>query len=73
MIKDDGGNFVFCLWEEVLVEIVQKLIYLNGNEIVVVVGGFVDAEVFVVLKDLLNSFDIEGLYIEEGFLFSGVG
>ncbi|XP_068715494.1 NADH-ubiquinone oxidoreductase 75 kDa subunit, mitochondrial-like [Montipora foliosa] len=73
MIKDDGGNLVPCSWEEALVEIAQKLTHLNGNEIAAVAGGFADAEALVALKDLLNSFDSEGLYTEEGFPSSGAG
>lgn len=73
MVKDEKGNLIVCIWEEVLVEVVQKLFQVKGNEIVVVVGGFVDVEVLVVLKDLFNRFDSEGLYIEEGFLLDGVG
>ena len=73
MVKDESGNLVPCSWEDALVEVAQKLTYLNGNDIAAVAGGFADAEALVALKDLLNSFDSEGLYTEEGFPSSGAG
>lgn len=73
MLKDDSGNLVPCSWEDALVEVAQKLTHLSGNDIAAVAGGFADAEALVALKDLLNSFDSEGLYTEEGFPSSGTG
>ncbi|KAK2564856.1 NADH-ubiquinone oxidoreductase 75 kDa subunit [Acropora cervicornis] len=73
MVKDESRNLVPCSWEDALVEVAQKLTHLNGNDIAAVAGGFADAEALVALKDLLNSFDSEGLYIEEGFPSSGAG
>ena len=73
MVKDESGNLTPCTWEEALVEVAQKLTHLNGNEIAAVAGGFADAEALVALKDLLNSFDSEGLYTEEGFPSDGAG
>lgn len=73
MVKDESGNLVPCSWEDALVEVAQKLTHLNGNDIAAVAGGFADAEALVALKDLLNSFDSEGLYTEEGFPSSGAG
>lgn len=73
MLKDDSGNLVPCSWEDALVEVAQKLTHLSGNDIAAVAGGFADAEALVALKDLLNSFDSEGLYTEEGFPSSGAG
>lgn len=46
---------------------------MKGVEVVVVVGGFVDVELLVVLKDLFNSYDSEGFYMEEGFFVDGLG
>ncbi|XP_015779251.1 PREDICTED: NADH-ubiquinone oxidoreductase 75 kDa subunit, mitochondrial-like [Acropora digitifera] len=73
MVKDESGNLVPCSWEDALVEVAQKLTHLNGSDIAAVAGGFTDAEALVALKDLLNSFDSEGLYTEEGFPSSGAG
>lgn len=73
MLKDDSGNLVPCSWEDALVEVAQKLTHLSGNDIAAVAGGFADAEALVALKDLLNSFDSEVLYTEEGFPSSGTG
>ena len=73
MVKDDSGNLVPCSWEDALVEVAQKLTHLNGSDIAAVAGGFADAEALVALKDLLNSFDSEGLYTEEGFPSCGAG
>lgn len=73
MVKDDKGNLTACTWEEALVEVAQKLSQAKGNEIAAVAGGFADAEALVALKDLINRFDSEGLYTEEGFPSDGAG
>ena len=73
MVKDDKGNLMPCTWEEALVEVAQKLSEVKGNEVAAVAGGFADAEALVALKDLLNKFDSEGLYTEEGFPSDGAG
>ena len=73
MMKDESGNLTPCTWEEALVEVAQKITHLSGNEIAAVAGGFADAEALVALKDLLNSYDSEGLYTEEGFPSDGSG
>ena len=73
MVKDDKGNLTPCTWEEALVEVAQKLSQVKGNEVAAVAGGFADAESLVALKDLLNRFDSEGLYTEEGFPSDGAG
>ena len=54
-------------------EVAQKLSQVKGNEVAAVAGGFADAESLVALKDLLNRFDSEGLYTEEGFPSDGAG
>lgn len=54
-------------------EVAQKLSQVKGNEVAAVAGGFADAEALVALKDLLNRFDSEGLYTEEGFPSDGAG
>lgn len=73
MVKDDKGNLTPCTWEEALVEVAQRLSQVKGAEVAAVAGGFADAESLVALKDLLNSYDSEGLYTEEGFPADGSG
>ena len=73
MIKNEEGNLTPCSWEEALVEVSHKLTQLDGKEIAAVTGGQADAESLVALKDLLNRFDSEGLYTEEGFPSNGSG
>ena len=73
MVKDDKGNLTPCTWEEALVEVAQRLSQVKGAEVAAVTGGFADAESLVALKDLLNSYDSEGLYTEEGFPSDGSG
>lgn len=67
MVKDGLGNLNPCSWEDALVSVAQKMNSLKGEEMAAVVGGMVDAESLVALKDLLNRFNSEGLYTEEGF------
>ena len=73
MVKYDKGNLTPCTWEEALVEVAQRLSQVKGAEVAAVAGGFADAESLVALKDLLNSYDSEGLYTEEGFPADGSG
>lgn len=73
MVKDEKGNLTPRSWEEALVEVAQRLSEVKGSEVAAVAGGFADAESLVALKDLLNSYDSEGLYTEEGFPSDGAG
>jgi NADH dehydrogenase (ubiquinone) Fe-S protein 1 len=67
MMKDGLGNLIPCSWEDALVSVAQKMSSLKGEEMAAVVGGMVDAEALVALKDLFNKCNSEGLYTEEGF------
>lgn len=46
---------------------------VEGREIAAVVGGLVDAEALLSLKDLLNRFNSENLCTEEVFPMAGAG
>ena len=73
MIRDADGNLAPCTWEEALVEVASKMHSVQPEEMTAVAGGLSDAESLVALKDLLNSFNSEGLYTEEVFPDSGTG
>eukprot|EP00794_Sanderia_malayensis_P003367 gene3367-3856_t len=73
MIRDEAGNLTPCSWEEALVEVASKMHSVKGDEMAAIAGGLADAESLVALKDLLNSFNSEGLYTEEAFPNSGTG
>lgn len=46
---------------------------VEGNDVAAVVGGLVDAEALISLKDLLNSLNSENLCTEEAFPMTGAG
>lgn len=73
MIKDDKGNLTSCSWEEALMSVAQNIHSLKADEMAGIVGGLVDAEALVSLKDFLNRFDCEALYTEESFPIDGSG
>ena len=73
MIRGEDGNLSPCSWEEALVEVASKLHSVKPEEMAAVVGGLADAESLVALKDLVNSFNSENLFTEEGFPESGAG
>lgn len=56
-----------CVWME------SQLQGVQGSEIAAIVGGLVDAESLVALKDLLNKLDSEILCTEEIFPMAGAG
>lgn len=62
-----------CTWEDALVFVSQKLQSIPGQNISAVVGGLVDAEALIALKDLLNKLGSEGLCTEEIFPMDGSG
>ncbi|KAK3588073.1 hypothetical protein CHS0354_012126 [Potamilus streckersoni] len=72
-VMDDKGNLVQAKWEEALTVAAKKLVSVPGEQIAAVAGGLVDAEALVCLKDLLNSFNSEGLCTEEIFPMDGAG
>lgn len=73
MIKDDKGNLTSCSWEEALLSVAQNIYSVKGDEMAAVVGGLVDAEALVALKDFLNGYDSEALCTEESFPMDGSG
>ena len=73
MVKDAQGNLTTCSWEDALVAVAEKINAVEGGEIAGVVGGLVDAEALVALKDFLNTFDSETLCTEESFPVDGSG
>lgn len=46
---------------------------VEGRDMAAVVGGLVDAEALMSLKDLLNRFNSENLCTEEVFPMAGAG
>lgn len=46
---------------------------MEGNDVAAVVGGLVDAEALISLKDLLNRFNSDTLCTEEAFPMAGAG
>ena len=73
MMKDEEGNLAPCCWEEALLEVAAKMHSVKPEEMAAAVGGLVDAESLVALKDLFNRFNSENLFTEEGFPNSGAG
>ncbi|NXC63667.1 NDUS1 oxidoreductase, partial [Aleadryas rufinucha] len=73
MIKNEKGVFVYASWEDVLARVAGVLQAVEGKEIAAVVGGLVDAEALIALKDLLNRVNCEMLCTEEIFPTAGAG
>ncbi|XP_068602173.1 NADH-ubiquinone oxidoreductase 75 kDa subunit, mitochondrial isoform X2 [Brachionichthys hirsutus] len=73
MVKNDSGQLVPTTWEDVLTRVAGALQGVDGKQIAAVVGGLVDAEALVALKDLLNRLDSENLCTEEAFPMAGAG
>ncbi|NWR44279.1 NDUS1 oxidoreductase, partial [Regulus satrapa] len=73
MIKNEKGVFVYASWEDVLARVAGVLQAVEGKEIAAVVGGLVDAEALIALKDLLNRVNCETLCTEEIFPTAGAG
>lgn len=72
-VRGSDGNLKACGWEEALVEVASRLHSVKGEEMAVVAGGMVDAETLVAVKDLLNRFNCDNMFTEEGFPNSGAG
>lgn len=66
MIKDTNGELKAIEWEDILVATAREL-NVAQNKIVGIVGGLVDAEALIALKDLLNRCGSEELYTEYSF------
>ncbi|NXL74788.1 NDUS1 oxidoreductase, partial [Leptocoma aspasia] len=73
MIKNEKGVFVYTSWEDVLPRVAGVLQSVKGHEIAAVVGGLVDAEALIALKDLLNRMNCDTLCTEEIFPTAGAG
>ncbi|XP_055361238.1 NADH-ubiquinone oxidoreductase 75 kDa subunit, mitochondrial-like isoform X2 [Betta splendens] len=73
MVKNESGQLVPTTWEDALTQVAGVLQGVKGNDIAAVVGGLVDAEALVSLKDLLNRLNSENLCTEEMFPLAGAG
>ncbi|NWT92895.1 NDUS1 oxidoreductase, partial [Urocynchramus pylzowi] len=73
MIKNEKGVFVYTSWEDVLPRVAGALQSVEGKDIAAVVGGLVDAEALIALKDLLNRLNCDTLCTEEIFPTAGAG
>ncbi|OPJ90192.1 NADH-ubiquinone oxidoreductase subunit, mitochondrial [Patagioenas fasciata monilis] len=73
MIKNEKGLFVYASWEDVLTRVAGVLQAVKGKEVAAIVGGLVDAEALIALKDLLNRVDCDTLCTEEVFPTAGAG
>ncbi|XP_068052228.1 NADH-ubiquinone oxidoreductase 75 kDa subunit, mitochondrial [Anomalospiza imberbis] len=73
MIKNEKGVFVYASWEDVLPRVAGVLQSVEGKDIAAVVGGLVDAEALIALKDLLNRVNCDTLCTEEIFPTAGAG
>lgn len=73
MVKNEKGVFVYASWEDVLARVAGVLQSVEGKDIAAVVGGLVDAEALIALKDLLNRLNCDTLCTEEIFPTAGAG
>ncbi|KAL2302454.1 hypothetical protein Nmel_009883 [Mimus melanotis] len=73
MIKNEKGVFVYASWEDVLARVAGVLQAVEGEAIAAIVGGLVDAEALIALKDLLNRVNCDTLCTEEIFPTAGAG
>ncbi|NXP31755.1 NDUS1 oxidoreductase, partial [Leiothrix lutea] len=73
MIKNEKGVLVYASWEDVLARVAGVLQAVEGKDIAAVVGGLVDAEALIALKDLLNRVNCDTLCTEEIFPTAGAG
>ncbi|XP_047903152.1 NADH-ubiquinone oxidoreductase 75 kDa subunit, mitochondrial [Anser cygnoides] len=73
MIKNEKGLFVYASWEDVLTRVAGVLQAVEGKDVAAIVGGLVDAEALIALKDLLNRVNCDTLCTEEIFPTDGAG
>ncbi|XP_018529091.1 NADH-ubiquinone oxidoreductase 75 kDa subunit, mitochondrial isoform X1 [Lates calcarifer] len=73
MVKNESGQLVPTTWEDVLTRVAGALQGVKGNDVAAVVGGLVDAEALISLKDLLNCLNSDNLCTEEVFPMAGAG
>lgn len=72
-MKNSKGELVKTDWENAFITAAQKITAVKNDEIAAVVGGLVDAESMMALKDFLNRLGSEALCTEEIFPMSGAG
>eukprot|EP00064_Thunnus_orientalis_P001064 superscaffoldBa00000065_g1065 len=73
MVKNESGQLVPTTWEDVLTRVAGALQGVAGHDVAAVVGGLVDAETLISLKDLLNRLNSDNLCTEEVFPITGAG
>ncbi|XP_061580436.1 NADH-ubiquinone oxidoreductase 75 kDa subunit, mitochondrial-like [Cololabis saira] len=73
MVKNASGQLVPTSWEDVLTQVAGALQGAKGNDVAAIVGGLVDAEALISLKDLLNRLNSDNLCTEEMFPMAGAG
>ncbi|XP_040913040.1 NADH-ubiquinone oxidoreductase 75 kDa subunit, mitochondrial-like [Toxotes jaculatrix] len=73
MVKNESGQLIPTTWEDVLTRVAGALQGVKGNDVAAVVGGLVDAEALISLKDLLNRLNSDNLCTEEVFPMAGAG
>ncbi|KAK6310072.1 hypothetical protein J4Q44_G00199530 [Coregonus suidteri] len=73
MVKDASGQLVATSWEDVLTRVAGVLQGAQGTSVAAVVGGMVDAEALIALKDMLNHLNSDSLCTEEIFPMAGAG
>ncbi|XP_067370834.1 NADH-ubiquinone oxidoreductase 75 kDa subunit, mitochondrial-like isoform X2 [Channa argus] len=73
MVKNESGQLVPTSWEDALTCVAGALQGVKGSDVAAVVGGLVDAEALIALKDLLNRLNSDNLCTEEVFPMSGAG
>nr|XP_020490125.1 NADH-ubiquinone oxidoreductase 75 kDa subunit, mitochondrial [Labrus bergylta] len=73
MVKNESEQLVPTTWEDVLTRVAGALQGVEGNKVAAVVGGLVDAEALISLKDLLNRLNSDNLCTEEVFPMAGAG
>ncbi|XP_056007402.1 NADH-ubiquinone oxidoreductase 75 kDa subunit, mitochondrial-like isoform X2 [Ostrea edulis] len=72
-VKDQSGNLKQTNWEDALITASSMIHNYEGDQIAGLVGGLVDAESLIALKDLLNKLGSESLCSEEIFPMDGAG
>ncbi|KAM7380500.1 hypothetical protein PAMP_003791 [Pampus punctatissimus] len=73
MVKNESGQLLPTTWEDVLTRVAGALQGVAGHDVAAVVGGLVDAETLISLKDLLNRLNSDNLCTEEVFPMAGAG
>ncbi|XP_014672081.1 PREDICTED: NADH-ubiquinone oxidoreductase 75 kDa subunit, mitochondrial-like [Priapulus caudatus] len=73
MMKDESGALKPCDWEEGLFKVAEKLQTVKEGETAAIVGGMVDSEALICLKDLVNKVGGETVCTEEAFPLEGAG